>query len=142
MLIVMSHKATKEQLDAVVKAVEEMGLRAAPIPGSERTAVGVLGNEGYVDDLTIRDLPGIQEIIHVSKPYKLVSRDFHPKRSVVEVRGIRIGEGCRPVVAAGPCAVEGEEQIVKTALAVKAAGADMLRGGAYKPRTGRIPFKG
>ncbi len=142
MLIVMSLKATKEQLDAVVKAVEEMGLRAAPIPGSERTAVGVLGNEGYVDDLTIRDLPGIQEIIHVSKPYKLVSRDFHPQRSVVEVRGVRVGEGCRPVVAAGPCAVEGEEQIVKTALAVKAAGADLLRGGAYKPRTGPHTFQG
>ncbi len=142
MLIVMSHKAAKEQLDAVVKAVEDMGLRAAPIPGSERVAVGVLGNEGYVDDLTIRDLPGIQEIIHVSKPYKMVSRDFHPQRSVVDVCGVRIGEGCRPVVAAGPCAVEGEEQIVKTALAVKAAGADLLRGGAFKPRTGPHTFQG
>ena len=142
MLIVMSIKATKEQLDAVVKAVEDMGLRAAPIPGSERTAVGVLGNEGYVDDLTIRDLPGIQEIIHVSKPYKLVSRDFHPQRSVVDVRGVRVGEGCRPVVAAGPCAVEGEEQIVKTALAVKAAGADMLREGPTSRGPDRTAFKG
>jgi 3-deoxy-7-phosphoheptulonate synthase len=142
MLIVMSHKATEEQLDAVVKAVEDMGLRAAPIPGSERIAVGVLGNEGYVDDLTIRDLPGIQEIIHVSKPYKLVSRDFHPQRSVVDVRGVKIGEGCRPIVAAGPCAVEGEAQIVKTALAVRAAGADLLRGGAFKPRTGPHTFQG
>ncbi|MHB8909624.1 MAG: 3-deoxy-7-phosphoheptulonate synthase [Syntrophales bacterium] len=142
MLIVMSHKATKEQLDAVVKGVEAMGLRAAPIPGSERIAVGVLGNEGYVDDLTIRDLPGIQEIIHVSKPYKLVSRDFHPRPSVVDVCGVKIGEGCRPVVAAGPCAVEGEEQIVKTALAVRAAGADLLRGGAFKPRTGPHTFQG
>jgi 3-deoxy-7-phosphoheptulonate synthase len=142
MLIVMSHKATKKQLDAVVTAVEAMGLRAAPIPGSERTAVGVLGNQGYVDDLTIRDLPGIQEIIHVSKPYKLVSRDFHPQKSVVRVCGIPVGEGHRPVVAAGPCSVEGEEQIVKAALAVKAAGADMLRGGAFKPRTGPHTFQG
>jgi 3-deoxy-7-phosphoheptulonate synthase len=142
MLIVMSHKATKAELDAVVKAVEDMGLRAAPIPGNERTAIGVLGNEGYVDDLTIRDLPGIQEIIHVSKPYKMVSRDFHPRSSVVTVCGIKVGEGCRPVVAAGPCAVEGEEQIVKTALAVKAAGADLLRGGAFKPRTGPHTFQG
>ncbi len=142
MLIVMSHKATKEQLDAVVQAVERMGLRAAPIPGSERTAVGVLGNEGYIDDLTIRDLPGIQQIIHVSKPYKMVSRDFHPQSSVVNVAGVRIGAGCRPVVAAGPCAVEGEEQIIRTARAVKAAGADLLRGGAYKPRTGPHTFQG
>ena len=142
MLIVMSHKATKEQLDAVVKAVEEMGLRAAPIPGSERTAVGVLGNEGYVDDLTIRDLPGIQEIIHVSKPYKLVSRDFHPKNTIVRAGGVEIGGGRRPVVVAGPCAVESEEQILKTARAVKAAGADMLRGGAFKPRTGPHTFQG
>ena len=140
----LSHESTttKEELDAVVKAVQDMGLKAAPIPGSERTAVGVLGNEGYVDDLTIRDLPGIQEIIHVSKPYKLVSRDFHPQSSVVNVCGIKIGEGCRPIVAAGPCAVESEEQIIKTALAVKAAGADLLRGGAFKPRTGPHTFQG
>jgi 3-deoxy-7-phosphoheptulonate synthase len=142
MLLVMSQRATKEELDAVVKAVQDMGLTAAPIPGSERTAVGVLGNEGYVDDLTIRDLPGIQEIIHVSKPYKMVSRDFHPQSSVVNVCGVKIGEGCRPVIAAGPCAVESEEQIIKTALAVKAAGADLLRGGAFKPRTGPHTFQG
>jgi len=142
MLIVMSHKATKAELDAVVKAVEDMNLRAAPIPGSERTAIGVLGNEGYIDDLTIRDLPGIQEIIHVSKPYKMVSRDFHPQNSVFTVCGIHIGEGYRPVVIAGPCAVEGKEQIVSTALAVKAAGANLLRGGAFKPRTGPHTFQG
>jgi len=142
MLIVMSHKATEAELDAVVKAVEDMNLRAAPIPGSERTAIGVLGNEGYIDDLTIRDLPGIQEIIHVSKPYKMVSRDFHPKNSVITVCGIQIGEGYRPVIIAGPCAVEGEKQIVSTALAVKAAGADILRGGAFKPRTGPHSFQG
>jgi 3-deoxy-7-phosphoheptulonate synthase len=142
MLIVMSQKATKDELNTVVKAVEAMGLRALPIPGSERTAIGVLGNEGYVNDSAIRDLPGIQEIIHVSKPYKMVSRDFHPESKVVTVCGINIGEGCRPVVAAGPCAVEGEEQIVKTALAVKAAGANLLRGGAFKPRTGPHTFQG
>ena len=142
MLIVMSQKTTKAELDAVVQALEDMGLRASPIPGSERPAVGVLGNEEYVDDSTIRDLPGIQEIIHVSKPYKMVSRDFHPQSTVVTICGINIGEGCRPVIAAGPCAVEGEEQIVKTALAVKAAGANLLRGGAFKPRTGPHTFQG
>ena len=142
MLIVMNHKAGKKQIESVTEAVEKMGLTAAPIPGSERTAIGVLGNKGYVDDSTIRDLPGVQEVIHVSKPYKLVSRDFHPRGTVVKVRDVAIGEGERPVVAAGPCAVESEEQILKTARAVKKAGASLLRGGAFKPRTGPHTFQG
>ncbi|HLO25373.1 MAG TPA: 3-deoxy-7-phosphoheptulonate synthase [Geobacteraceae bacterium] len=142
MLIVMHHNAGKRQIEAVIEAVEKMGLTAAPIPGSERTAIGVLGNKGYVDDATIRDLPGVQQVIHVSKPYKLVSRDFHPRVTVVKVDGVAIGEGERPVVAAGPCAVESEEQIMKTARAVKKAGASLLRGGAFKPRTGPHTFQG
>lgn len=142
MLIVMHHHAGKKQIEAVIKAVERMGLSAAPIPGSERTAIGVLGNKGYVDDTAVRDLPGVQEVIHVSKPYKLVSRDFHPKNTIVKAGGVEIGGGKRPVVVAGPCAVESEEQIVATARAVKAAGADMLRGGAFKPRTGPHTFQG
>lgn len=142
MLIVMNHQAGKKQIESVIKAIERLGLTAAPIPGSERTAIGVLGNKGYVDDATVRDLPGVQEVIHVSKPYKLVSRDFHPKNTIVRVADIEIGSGRRPVVMAGPCAVESEDQIVKTARAVKAAGADMLRGGAFKPRTGPHTFQG
>ena len=142
MLIVMNHKAGPKQIDTVMRAVERMGLTAAPIPGSERTAIGVLGNKGYVDDTTIRDLSGVQEVIHVSKPYKLVSRDFHPRNSLVKVGGVEIGEGRPPVVAAGPCAVESEEQIARTARAVKRAGADLLRGGAFKPRTGPHTFQG
>jgi len=142
MLIVMHHKAGDKQIAAVVSAIEAMGLTAAPIPGSERTAIGVLGNKGYVDDANIRDLPGVQEVIHVSKPYKLVSRDFHPRNSIVKVGGVEIGEGKRPVVAAGPCAVEGEEHILRVARSVKAAGADLLRGGAFKPRTGPHTFQG
>ncbi len=142
MLIVMNHTAGETQIEAVTRAVENMGLIAAPIPGSERTAIGVLGNKGYVDDSTIRDLAGVQEVIHVSKPYKLVSRDFHPEDTIVTVGTVEIGEGKRPVVVAGPCAVESEEQIMKTAWAVKKAGADMLRGGAFKPRTGPHTFQG
>ncbi|KAB0666120.1 3-deoxy-7-phosphoheptulonate synthase [Oryzomonas japonica] len=142
MLIVMSHNATTADIDAVVRTVNEMGLTAAPIPGRERTAIGVLGNQGYVDDSKILELTGVQQVIHVSKPYKLVSRDFHPANTIVDVRGVRVGQGCRPVVVAGPCAVESEEQIVKTALFVKQAGADMLRGGAFKPRTGPHTFQG
>ena len=142
MLIVMHHNAGKRQIEAVIKAVERMGFSAAPIPGSERTAIGVLGNKGYVDDAAVRDLPGVQEVIHVSKPYKLVSRDFHPRNTVVKAGGLEIGAGRRPVVMAGPCAVESEEQILRTARAVKAAGAQMLRGGAFKPRTGPHTFQG
>jgi len=141
-LIVMNHQAGKKQIESVIRAIERLGFTAAPIPGSERTAIGVLGNKGYVDDSTVRDLPGVQEVIHVSKPYKLVSRDFHPKNTIVKVAGIEIGTGRRPIVMAGPCAVESENQILKTARAVKAAGADMLRGGAFKPRTGPHTFQG
>jgi 3-deoxy-7-phosphoheptulonate synthase len=142
MLIVMHHKATDRQVNTVMAVVSHMGLTAKPIPGSERTAIGVLGNKGYVDDAKIRDLPGVKDVIHVSKPYKLVSRDFHPRPTIVRVGGHEIGEGRRPVIIAGPCAVESEEQIIKTAAAVKAAGADFLRGGAFKPRTGPHTFQG
>ena len=142
MLIVMNHNATQSDIDAITAAVSAMGFTAAPIPGSERTAIGVLGNHGYVDDSNILELPGVQRVIHVSKPYKLVSRDFHPENTVVDVAGVKVGQGCRPVVVAGPCAVESKEQIVSTALFVKKAGADMLRGGAFKPRTGPHTFQG
>lgn len=142
MLIVMHHNAEKSHINSVIAAVEALGFQAAPIPGSERTAIGVLGNKGYVDDASIRDLPGVQEVIHVSKPYKLVSRDFHPETTVVNVGGVKIGGAYSPVVAAGPCAVESEDQIMKTARAVKEAGAVLLRGGAFKPRTGPHTFQG
>lgn len=142
MLIVMHSKANSKQIDAVMAAVKNMGLRAKPIPGSQRTAIGVLGNKGYVDDFTIRDLPGVKEVIHVTKPYKMVSRDFHPRRTVIKIDDVEIGEGKKPIVIAGPCAVESEIQIIKTAIAVKCLGADLLRGGAYKPRTGPHTFQG
>ncbi len=142
MLIVMDHNATPEQIRAVEGAIKDMGLIAEPIPGSERTAIGVLGNQGYVDDSAIRTLPGVREIIHVSKPYKLVSRDFHPAATVVEVGSVKIGEGHPPVMMAGPCAIESEEQMLAAARMVKQAGAQILRGGAFKPRTGPHSFQG
>jgi 3-deoxy-7-phosphoheptulonate synthase len=129
-------------VDAIANVVKDMGFRAEPIPGSERTAIGVLGNHGYVDDSKILEMPGVQRVIHVSKPYKLVSRDFHPENTIVDVAGVKVGQGCRPVVVGGPCAVESQEQIIKTALFVKKSGADMLRGGAFKPRTGPHTFQG
>lgn len=142
MLIVMHRSATQKQIGSVMAAVEKMGLTASSIPGSERTAIGVLGNKGYVDDLSIRDLPGVKEVIHVSKPYKMVSRDFHPRPTIIKIDGVEIGEGRPPVIIAGPCAVESEEQIMQTARAVKAAGAEFFRGGAFKPRTGPYSFQG
>ncbi|MCP3176786.1 3-deoxy-7-phosphoheptulonate synthase [Desulfuromonas sp. KJ2020] len=142
MLIVMDHNATDQQIDAVKKAIEAMGLRAEPIPGSLRTAIGVLGNQGYVDDTSIRELPGVRETIHVSKPYKMVSRDFHPVSTVVKVGDIAIGDGHPPVIIAGPCSIETEEQMLAAAHLVKAAGAHILRGGAFKPRTGPHSFQG
>jgi len=142
MLIVMHHSATREQIRAVQEAVEAMGLRAEPIPGSERTAIGVLGNQGYVDDATIRELSGVREVIHVSKPYKLVSRDFHPAPTIVDAAGVQVGDGQTPVVIAGPCSIESEEQMLTSARQVKAAGARILRGGAFKPRTGPHSFQG
>jgi 3-deoxy-7-phosphoheptulonate synthase len=142
MLIVMEHKATEEQVGAVLDAVRRLGYTPQPIPGENRVAIGVLGNQGYVDEEPFRDLPGIQELIHVTKPYKLVSRDFHPADSVVRVGGIAVGWGLAPIVIAGPCTVESRDQVLTTARAVKAAGAGILRGGAFKPRTGPHTFQG
>ena len=142
MLIVMHHHATKEQVDHVIAAVEAMGLTAEPIPGSLRTAIGVLGNQGYVDDSTIRTLPGVRETIHVSKPYKMASRDFHPVPSVIDVSGVKFGDSQKPVIIAGPCSIETEEQMMAAAKEVKAGGGQMLRGGAFKPRTGPHSFQG
>ncbi|NOY13585.1 MAG: 3-deoxy-7-phosphoheptulonate synthase [Deltaproteobacteria bacterium] len=142
MLIVMHHHASQAEIDQVIAAVVALGLQAEPIPGSLRTAIGVLGNQGYVDDSTIRTLSGVRETIHVSKPYKMVSRDFHPEPTIVDVSGVRFGEGEKPVVIAGPCSIESEEQMMAAAELVKAAGAQMLRGGAFKPRTGPYSFQG
>ncbi|MCK4503391.1 MAG: 3-deoxy-7-phosphoheptulonate synthase [Desulfuromonadales bacterium] len=142
MLIVMHPKATQQQMDQVIAAVEAMGLTAEPIPGSLRTAIGVLGNQGYVDDSTIRTLPGVRETIHVSKPYKMASRDFHPEPSIIDVSGVRFGDGHKPVIIAGPCSIESEEQMMIAAKEVKAGGGQMLRGGAFKPRTGPHSFQG
>ncbi|GAB4351948.1 MAG: 3-deoxy-7-phosphoheptulonate synthase [Gammaproteobacteria bacterium] len=143
MLIVMDHHATQEQIDTVSERIRELGYTPQPIPGENRVAIGVLGNQGYVDEEPFRDLPGVLDLIHVSKPYKLVSRDFHPRDTVVTVGGkVRFGWEEAPVMIAGPCAVESREQVLEAARAVKAAGAQVLRGGVFKPRTGPHTFQG
>lgn len=143
MLIVMHHSANDRDIERINRVVQDMGLRPVAIPGAERTAIGVIGNQGWVDDAPLRGLKGISEIIHVTKPYKLVSRDFHPSDTIVDFgRKIRIGGKSQLLLIAGPCAIESQEQIMKTARLLKKLGIPVLRGGAYKPRTSPHSFQG
>ncbi len=141
LLIVMHRDTTKEQIEKVVTTIEKMGLVSHIIPGKLRVAIGVTGNTGRVDAGPIESLPGVVEVIHVTKSYKLTSIEMKPERTVVEVDGIEIG-GSRPVVIAGPCSVESHEQLIEAAKSVRDAGADMLRGGAFKPRSSPYSFQG
>ena len=141
MLIVMKMDASQEHVDGVVHKIEAHGLKAHPIPGAQRTAIGITGNIGVVDRALFASMPGVLEVIRVSHPYKLVSREFRPHDSVVEIGGVRVG-GPDFVVVAGPCSVESYEQTLRIAKQVKAAGAHLLRGGAYKPRTSPYSFQG
>jgi len=141
MLVVMSQRATAEEVDAVVAAIEGKGYTARPIPGGERVAIGVLRNQGAVDASHFLGLPGVKEVIPVTRPYKLVSREFQPEDTVVRVGDISIGNGHLTLIA-GPCAVESEAQCLKTAQMVKRAGAHIFRGGAFKPRTSPYSFQG
>ena len=141
MLIVMDRSATPADVDRVVETAGRMGLKAHPIPGEQRTAVGITGNRGTVEPTAFEDLPGVLEVIKVSHPYKLVSREFHPADTVVSIGGVPVG-GTRLAIIAGPCAVESLEQTVTIAREVKARGAHLLRGGAYKPRTSPYAFQG
>jgi 3-deoxy-7-phosphoheptulonate synthase len=143
MLIVMQHNATDEDVKRVRDTIERLGYRPVAIPGAERTAIGVIGNQGWVDDTPFQDLPGIREIIHVTKPYKLVSRDFHPEDSIIRVSDqINIGARDSFTVIAGPCAVENLEQMTEVARALSSMGVRLLRGGAFKPRTSPHSFQG
>ena len=141
MLIVMRRDASAEQVRGVVSAVERRGFKAHPIPGAQRTAIGVTGNRGALDAPAFESLPGVLEVIPVSHAYKLVSREVKAEDTVVEVGGVAIG-GRALVLIAGPCAVESLEQMLTVAQAVKQAGAQLLRGGAFKPRTSPYSFQG
>lgn len=142
MLVVMHHNATEPQVEAVCRAIREMGYQPVPMPGEQRTAIGLIGNDGPVDDSQIVGLDGVFQVIHVSKPYKQVSREWKPATTVVTIgHGVRIG-GRDVAVIAGPCSVESEPQIVTAARAVRAAGASALRGGAFKPRSSPYSFQG
>lgn len=143
MLIVMKKSATGEDVKKVKETIAAMGYKPVAMPGAGRTAIGVLGNTGWVDESPFRDLTGIRDMIHVTKPYKLVSRDFHPADTKVSLgRGVKVGQGCAPLIIAGPCAIESEEQMLATARFLKRLGMKAIRGGAYKPRTSPHSFQG
>jgi 3-deoxy-7-phosphoheptulonate synthase len=142
MLVVMAHNATSAQIDAVVETITQMGYEAAPIPGKQRTAIGLIGNDGKVDSTRIEALTGVSQIIHVSQPYKQVSWEWRDEPTVITLQnGTRIG-AAEVVLMAGPCSVESEAQILGIAERLRAAGATILRGGAYKPRSSPYSFQG
>jgi 3-deoxy-7-phosphoheptulonate synthase len=141
MLIVMEAGATPEQVEAVVRHIERLGLKAHPIPGAHRTAIGITGHQGAKDPATVENFPGVKEIIQVTQAYKLVSREAKPDDTVVDVGGVDVG-GKGVVVVGGPCAVESLDQTRTIAEHVKRAGGQLFRGGAYKPRTSPYSFQG
>jgi len=142
MLIVMRHGAPEEDIRRVSETIEEMGYQARPMPGKQRTTIGLVGNDGRVDGSRLAALPGVQEIIHVTKPYKQVSREWKAETTVVRLPGGLSVGGEEVVVMAGPCSVESESQILEAARAVREAGATVLRAGAYKPRSSPYSFQG
>ena len=137
----MRAHAGAEEIARVCERIESLGFRPHVMPGASRTAIGITGNQGPVDRAEFADLPGVAEAIPVSKPYKLVSREVKPDNTVVHVAGVAVGAG-ELVICGGPCSVETREQIIASARAVKAAGGQLLRGGAYKPRTSPYAFQG
>lgn len=141
MLIVMEQKATSAEIDAVVEAIEARGYTARPIPGGERVSIGILNNKGAVDPAHFLGLPGVKDAIPVTRPYKLVSREFKPEDTVIQVGDVSVGNGYLTIIA-GPCAVESESQALTIAEHVRRAGAQLFRGGAFKPRTSPYSFQG
>lgn len=142
MLIVMKPSATEAQVQQVVERIETLGYRAHPMPGSQRTAIGITGNRGPVPEELFASIDGIAQCVPVSQPFKLVSREMQPDPTRIDFGdGIVVGGGAFHVMA-GPCSVESEAQIIAAAHAVKAAGATFLRGGAFKPRTSPYEFQG
>ena len=141
MLVVMKNDATEEQVRAVIQEIERLGYRGIPMPGAQRTAVCIIGNKGPVEDAQLLTMDGVKETIPVTKAYKLVSRETQAESTVISIGDIKVGAG-EPVIMAGPCAVESEEQALTIARSVKEYGAKVFRGGAFKPRTSPYSFQG
>src|SRR3954453_16247254 len=132
MLIVMNAGASDSEIAGVIRVVESLRLRAHVMPGATRTAIGVTGNQGAVDLSHFENLPGVSEAIRVTKPYKLITLDLRPERTVVDVGGAKIGDGSLAIIA-GPCSIENAKQAFVVAETVKKSGAQFFRGGAFKP---------
>lgn len=141
MLIVMRTDASPEEIDGACKAVRELGLSPHPIPGKSRTAIGITGNVGPVDPGQLSGLPGVVEVIRVTRPFKLTNREMKPDDTHIHLGGLTIG-GPEVIVIAGPCSVETRDQTLAVAREVKKRGAQVLRGGAFKPRTSPYAFQG
>src|SRR3989454_10490589 len=141
MLIVMKADATGRQIETVLRVIEELGYKAHPMPGATRTAIGITGNQTAVDPSHFENMPGVAEAIRVSKPYKLITLDLRPDKTVVRVGDATIG-GDELAIIAGPCAVESRAQAFAIAEAVRRSGARFFRGGAFKPRTSPYAFQG
>ncbi|MCL7452711.1 MAG: 3-deoxy-7-phosphoheptulonate synthase, partial [Anaerolineae bacterium] len=141
MIVVMKQGASRNQVVNVTARIEQMGCQAHISEGKERTIIGIIGNGRPLDRAQIELLDGVERTVPVLRPFKLTSRDFHPQDTIVPINGIAVG-GKKLVVMAGPCAVENEAQILEAARAVRSAGAHMLRGGAFKPRTSPYSFQG
>jgi 3-deoxy-7-phosphoheptulonate synthase len=141
MIVVMKVGSGQDEISRVANRIESVGLKAHISEGIEHTVIGVLGQVFPELRDALELLPGVDQVIPVSKPYKLASREFHPLDTIIEINGVAIGSN-EIVVMAGPCAIESEEQLMSTAHAVKAAGATVLRGGAFKPRTSPYQFRG
>jgi 3-deoxy-7-phosphoheptulonate synthase len=141
MLLVMHKDATSEQIDAVMRAIKENDYTPRPIPGGERVSIGILNNKGPVDGSKFLAMKGVKDAIPVTRPYKLVSREFKSEDTIIDVNGVNIGNGYMTIIA-GPCAIESENQAITIAKDVKKAGAHIFRGGAFKPRTSPYSFQG
>src|SRR3954470_15587713 len=141
MLIVMKADATDAQIAHVCDVINELGFKPHTMPGATRTAIGVTGNQGAVDPTRFENLPGVAEAIRVTKPYKLITLDLRPERTIVDVGGAKIGDGSLAIIA-GPCSIENAKQAFAVAEAVKKSGAQFFRGGAFKPRTSPYSFSG
>ena len=141
MLIVMKTDATDAQIESVLRVIEELGFKGHPMPGATRTAIGITGNQGAVDPSHFENLAGVADAIRVSKPYKLISLDLRPEKTIVRVGDATIG-GDELAIIAGPCAIESRAQAFAIAEAVRRSGARFFRGGAYKPRTSPYAFQG
>ena len=141
MIIVMSHNATRQEIDNVEQKLSQLGFKTHPIFGDIKTVIGAIGDKRLLNTHEIASMPGVENLVPIMKPYKLASRELKQVPTIIEIGDVRIG-GSEIIVMAGPCAIEKEDTFIETAIKVKEAGAKILRGGAFKPRSSPYSFQG